>query len=253
MRFMFFFLVIWFFFANREIYLWYVGTKISHIQSMVAKRALRNWANVHTPMWKSRSKHSTAEFKSIQQRFLFPFITITKFGCYIWLDTMTLKPHISNIVSVSSFHIRNISRISRCLKLILCHNFSKMMYICNCIVHVHVSHNFVFAITVNCLYSCFFCFRALSTQQGGICARYKSLLLLILAPIGHRFMCRRKRRKFKMLTCGPDATPTENRNRRLFFGGGGRRGERGGGGGCKGKVQHLVFGKVYVLFQQLFI
>ena len=41
------------------------------------------------------------------------------------------------------------------------------MYICNCIVHVHVSHNFVFAITVNCLYSCFFCFRALSTQQGG--------------------------------------------------------------------------------------
>ena len=39
------------------------------------------------------------------------------------------------------------------------------MYICNCIVHV--SHNLVFAITVNCLYSCFFCFRALSTQQGG--------------------------------------------------------------------------------------
>ena len=39
------------------------------------------------------------------------------------------------------------------------------MYICNCIVHV--SHNFVFAITVNCLYSCVFCFRALSTQQGG--------------------------------------------------------------------------------------
>ena len=26
--------------------------------------------------------------------------------------------------------------LSRCLKLILCHNFSKMMYICNCIVHV---------------------------------------------------------------------------------------------------------------------
>ena len=26
---------------------------------------------------------------------------------------------------------------------------------------------FVFAITVNCLYSCFFCFCALSTQQGG--------------------------------------------------------------------------------------
>ena len=27
--------------------------------------------------------------------------------------------------------------------------------------------NVVFAIIVNCLYSCFFCFRALSTQQGG--------------------------------------------------------------------------------------
>ena len=39
------------------------------------------------------------------------------------------------------------------------------MYICNCVIHV--SHNVVFAITVNCLYSCFFCFRALSTQQGG--------------------------------------------------------------------------------------
>ena len=26
--------------------------------------------------------------------------------------------------------------LSRCLKLILCHNFSKMMFICNCIVHV---------------------------------------------------------------------------------------------------------------------
>ena len=39
------------------------------------------------------------------------------------------------------------------------------MYICNCIVHV--SHCIVHVIIVNCLYSCFFCFRALSTQQGG--------------------------------------------------------------------------------------
>ena len=58
--------------------------------------------------------------------------------------------------------------------LILCHNFSKMMYmyVCNCIVHVCILvHNFVFAIIVNCLYSCFFCFRALITQQGGyVCA-----------------------------------------------------------------------------------
>ena len=51
--------------------------------------------------------------------------------------------------------------------LILCHNFSKMMYICNCICTCISAHNVVFAIIVNCLYSCFFCFRALSTQQGG--------------------------------------------------------------------------------------
>ena len=55
-----------------------------------------------------------------------------------------------------------------------------MMYICNCIVHVHVSHNFVFAITVNCLYSCFFLFPRLEHPAGWICARYKSLLLLLL-------------------------------------------------------------------------
>ena len=52
------------------------------------------------------------------------------------------------------------------------------MYICNCIVHV--SHNFVFAITVNCLYSCFFLFPRLEHPSGWICARYKSLLLLLL-------------------------------------------------------------------------
>ena len=43
------------------------GEQIFHIQSMVAKRGLTNWSNVHTPMWKSRLKHSTAEFQSIQQ------------------------------------------------------------------------------------------------------------------------------------------------------------------------------------------
>ena len=42
------------------------------------------------------------------------------------------------------------------------------MYICNCIVHVSRYIIIFFAITVNCLYLCFFfCFRALSTQQGG--------------------------------------------------------------------------------------
>ena len=37
--------------------------QISHTQSMVAERGLTNWANVHTPMWKSHLKHSTAETK----------------------------------------------------------------------------------------------------------------------------------------------------------------------------------------------
>ena len=45
--------------------------------------------------------------------------------------------------------------LSRCLKLILCHIFSKMMYICNCTC-ISVLNNYVFAITVNCLYSWFF-------------------------------------------------------------------------------------------------
>ena len=46
--------------------------KISHTQSMVAKRGCTNQANVHTPiyMWKSRLNHSTAEFQSIQQFWL---------------------------------------------------------------------------------------------------------------------------------------------------------------------------------------
>ena len=39
--------------------------------------------------------------------------------------------------------------------------------------------NFVFAITVNCLYSCFFCFRTLSTQQGGY-ARATNLFIIII-------------------------------------------------------------------------
>ena len=36
-------------------------------------------------------------------------------GIIIFDSTMTLKPHISNIVRVSSFHIRNISRIRKYL------------------------------------------------------------------------------------------------------------------------------------------
>ena len=43
------------------------------------------------------------------------FITSTKFGVLYLTSTMTLKPHISNIVRVSSFHIRNISRIRKYL------------------------------------------------------------------------------------------------------------------------------------------
>ena len=57
-------------FANGEIrdYVIYVVTIIFPIiQSMVAKRGLTNWANVHTPLWKSRLKHSTAEIQSIKQ------------------------------------------------------------------------------------------------------------------------------------------------------------------------------------------
>ena len=40
-----------FYFANMEIYHTCIrGDQISHLQSMVAKRGLTNWTNVHTPM-----------------------------------------------------------------------------------------------------------------------------------------------------------------------------------------------------------
>ena len=59
----------------------------------------------------------------------------------------------------------SITRFKSLLKTHLMSQFLKDDVYLYCIVHL--SHTFVFAITVNCLYSCFFCFRALSTQQGG--------------------------------------------------------------------------------------
>ena len=44
--------------------------QISHIQSMAAKRGLTNQENVYTPRWKSRLKHSAAEFQLMQQFWL---------------------------------------------------------------------------------------------------------------------------------------------------------------------------------------
>ena len=41
-----------------------------YTQVWLAKRGFTNWANVHTPMWKSRLKHSVAEFQSIQEFWL---------------------------------------------------------------------------------------------------------------------------------------------------------------------------------------
>ena len=49
-------------------------------------------------------------------------------------------------------------------------------------------HNFVFAITVNCLYSCFSLFPRLEHPAGWICARYKSLILLLLLLRGEGVM-----------------------------------------------------------------
>ena len=60
--------------------MWYMYTRllepdqISHTQSMVANRGCTNQANVHTPMGKSRLKHSTAIdptiFAAIGHRFM---------------------------------------------------------------------------------------------------------------------------------------------------------------------------------------
>ena len=75
--------------------------------------------------------------------------------------------------------------LSRCLKLILCHNFSKMMYICNCIVHVsrHIML-FLLSLQIVCIHV-FFLFPCIEHPAGWICARYKSLLLLLyyLGPV----------------------------------------------------------------------
>ena len=48
--------------GHREI-MWYIvygGDQISHIQSMVAKRGLTNWPNVHTPVKKSNQSSNFA-------------------------------------------------------------------------------------------------------------------------------------------------------------------------------------------------
>ena len=60
------------FFANREIRdtCCICHDQISNFQSMAAKRGLTNQASVYTPMWKSHSKQSMAEFRSIQQLWL---------------------------------------------------------------------------------------------------------------------------------------------------------------------------------------
>ena len=54
------------FFCQRDTCTCISRDQISHIQSMVAMRGLTNRANVHTPVWKSRLKHSTAEIQAIQ-------------------------------------------------------------------------------------------------------------------------------------------------------------------------------------------
>ena len=60
------------FFVAKQWKTWYMYTRllepdqISHTQSMVAKRGLTTHANVHTSIWKSSLKHSTAEFQSNQ-------------------------------------------------------------------------------------------------------------------------------------------------------------------------------------------
>ena len=48
---------------NMCMYTWFLEP--DHTQRMVAKRGLINRANVHTHLWKSRLKHSAAEFQSI--------------------------------------------------------------------------------------------------------------------------------------------------------------------------------------------
>ena len=81
--------------------MWYTHTwllepdRISHTQSIVAKRRLTNRANVHTPSWKSHLKHSMEEFQSTQQFWLQfwlqPFLKSSPF-CHVWNPT-SMQPN----------------------------------------------------------------------------------------------------------------------------------------------------------------
>ena len=85
-----------------------------------------------------------------------------------------VAPRLWNHLPTKLKSCHSITRFKSLLKTHLMSQFFKDdVYFCTCIS----VHNFVFCY---CLYSCFFCFRALSTQQGGLCARYKSLILLLL-------------------------------------------------------------------------
>ena len=103
-------------------------TLLSNLLKNLPIRVLQRWRNVFKRFLKlNDEKTEFLLFGSRQQlsKVSLPFITIgdsqitpssqTRNLGVIFDSTMTLKPHISNIVRISSFHIRNISRIRKYL------------------------------------------------------------------------------------------------------------------------------------------
>ena len=99
-------------------------------------------------------------------------------GLYRRLMTCFVRGHgQKNHLSTKLKSCQSITR----LKQIFCHNFSKMMYICNCIVHVsRYIMFFPYAVIVNCCIHVFTLFPHFEHPAVWICAHYKSLLLLLL-------------------------------------------------------------------------
>ena len=117
--------------------------------------------------------------------------------CHSWRNQLQNGP---GVIHVRSFSVatprlwnhlptklkscHSITRFKSLLKTHLMSQFFKDDVLICTLAIVHVSHNVVFAITVNCLYSCLFCFRALSTQQGEYVRATNLIIIIIIMHVG---------------------------------------------------------------------
>ena len=97
-------------------------------------------------------------------------------------------PRLWNHLPTKLKSCHSITILSRCLKLILCHNFSKMMYICNCIVHV--SHNFCFCYHCKLFVFMFFSVSApWAPSRVDMCALQIFIIIILLLLYTQQVPC----------------------------------------------------------------